>query len=450
MIDAKHFSPLHLALTLALPLMLAACGGEETSTAVYNSAPAPAPTTHLTRSGTIFPNSVGADALVCLDLTGTGVCDAGAATATRPRGDGSYVIRYEPKDSADAENFKTAALLAEISGEQGSYTLSSPGKQSNNINPLTTLVHRQMLQARTLETAEQEVARQLDIDVDAIYEPRTSSVALAAARLTNYSLKNGIAIMIGSTPEAQDNSPRLVSFQFKDGYNYEFDVHVPEGSANDAGQTLWRPVYGGKINGNDRTPENAAYTARFIGSFTFTGREEYLNNGVLKLFPAHNQFTSILLNRKATAESAQKSLDIKAVGYAVETTVQKIDISGLSMQTFFANPESYRSTLKNVVHLESFKMEDASPLADAIFPEGSVLHVQLSTPVGNVSPKHGTQFNVQARVDFVMNALTPITLEQKANDLNPPLEEHPTRALTVKYELNKLAWDAIKTVLNLS
>ncbi|WP_159910876.1 hypothetical protein [Pantoea sp. 18069] len=457
--NAKHFFTRHFALTLVLPLTLVACGGEESSTIVSSTDPAVAAalqqangtSAQLTRSGTVaLPEGV-ANALVCLDLKGTGVCDASAATVTRTRGDGSYAIRYQPKDAADAEDFKAAALLAEIPTDQGNYTLSSPGRKSNDINPLTTLVYRQMLQSATLDAAEQEVARQLDIDVDAIYHPNRSSVAMAAASLTNYSLKNGIATLVRTAPEAQDNTPQLVSFHFKDIHNYEYDVHTPEGSANAAGQILWRPVYGGKINGNDRTPENAAYTATIIDGFTATGREEYLKNGALQLFSADNQFTSILLNRQATAKAAKLSRTNSEAGYAVETTVQKMDISGQSMQTFFGDPASYQVKLKNIVHLNAFKVEDSSSLANAVFPEGSVLHIQLSTPIGNKNSIEYAKTQSSANVVSVSRSTTTYasTLEQRANDLNPAQELHATRALVVKYALNDRAWTATKEALHL-
>lgn len=447
--NQNHFFLCHLAMALVLPLTLAACGGEETTTVTYDSTPAPS--TQLTRSGKILPHALGADALICLDLTGTGACDASAATATRARGDGSYVIHYQPRDAADAENFKTAPLLAEISGEQGSYTLSSPGKHSNNITPLTTLVHRQMLQARTLQAAEQEIARQLDIHVEAIYDIHQSSVAMAAAALTHYALKNGIPTMDGCAAETPDNSAQLVSLNFKDAHNYEYDVHAPEGSANAAGQMLWRPVYGGKVNGNDRTPENAAYTARNIDGFISTGREEYLKNGVLKLFSASNQFTTILLNRDATARSTQSAQIKAAVGYTVATTVQKMDVSGQSMQTFFADTASYQLPLKDIVHLDAFKVHDPSILDNAVFPQGSVLHIQLSTPVGNKNSIEYSETKPGENANRVSHSSTTSagTLEQRANDLNPAQPRQPARALVVKYSLNERAWTATKQALKL-
>lgn len=445
--NEKYFRPRNFALALVLPLTLAACGGEATTAIVSSTAHS----TQLTRSGTVeLPEGV-ANALVCLDLKATGVCDASAATVTRTLGDGSYVIRYAPRDAADAEGFKTAALLAEIPDAQGHYTLSSPGKKSDDINPLTTLVYRQVLQSTTLDAAEQEVARQLDIDVDAIYHLNRSSVATAAASLTNYALKNGIATMIRTVPETQDNTPQLVSFAFKDSRNYEYDVHAPESSANASGQTLWRPVYGGKLNGNDRSPEHAAYTATRIDGFTATGREEYRKNGVLQLFSADNQFTPLLLKSDASAKSARIAKERSTTGYAVQTTVQKMDISGQSMQTFFGNPASYQSTLKNIVHFNSFKIEDSSVLANAVFPPGSVLHIQLSTSVGNKNSIEyvKTQSSANAVSVSHSSSTSAQTLERKGNDLNPVLERHPSRALVVKYALNDSAWTAMKQALQI-
>lgn len=453
-----HHSRRQIALALILPLMLAACGGEESSDIVSSTDPAIAAGRHsaqdtiaeLTRHGMVsLPEGV-ADALVCLDIKGSGICDAGAQPTARTHADGSYVIRYQPMDAADAEDFKAAALLAEISSPEGSYTLSSPGKQSDDINPLTTLVYRQVLQATPLDAAEQQVARQLDIEVDAIYHPDRSSVALAAASLTNYALRNGIPTLIPAAAQAQDDTAQLVSLRFKDIHNYEYDVHTPEGSANAAGQTLWRPVYGGRINGNDRTQQDAAYTARAIDGFTSTGREEYLRRGVLKLFAADNQFTPVLLNRQATAKSAKHSLDASAAGYAVETTVQKMNISGQSIRKFFDDPACYRNHLKGAVHLDTFKIEDTSVLARSTFPEGSVLHVRISTPVGNQhsiqykQSQNGTAWSVSRTA-----SASEKTLEQKGNDLNPVPQQHAPRALVVTYALNERAWSATKAALNL-
>lgn len=448
--NQNHFSPRHLALALVLPLTLAACGGEESSTTVSSTAPVVG-SQQLTRAGTVaLPEGV-ANALVCVDLKGAGVCDASAPTVTRTGADGSYTIRYQPKDAQDALNFETAALFAEIPGKQGNYLLSSPGNKWDDINPLTTLVHRKVLQSTTLAEAEQQVAGQLDIDVEAIYKLNQSSVALAAASLTNYALKNGIATLDGCAAETPDNTSQLVSLNFKDAHNYEYDMHAPEGSANAAGQMLWRPVYGGKINGNDRTPEDAAYTATNIDGFTSTGREEYLKNGVLKLFSASNQFTTILLNRDATAKAAQRAQIKPAVGYTVETTVQKMDLSGQSMQTFFANPASYQLKLNEIVHLDAFKVHDPSILANAVFPQGSVLHIQLSTPVGNKTSIEYSKIQSSKNAVRVNRSYSTheSTLEQRANDLNPAQPLHPARSLVVKYALNERAWTAAKEALNL-
>lgn len=453
-----HFSPRQIALAFILPLTLAACGGEESTEIISSTDPAITAARHvahgtltpLTRQGMVsLPEGV-ADALVCADLKGTGICEAGAATATRTRADGSYLLRYQPADAADEEAFEAAALLAEIPSPDGSYTLSSPGKQSDDINPLTTLVYRQMLQATPLDAAEQKVARQLDIAVDAIYHLDRSSVALAAASLTNYALRNGIPTLLPAAAETPDDTAQLVSLRFKDIHNYEYDVHTPEGSTNAAGQTLWRPVYGGLINGNERTPQDAAYTASFIDGFTSTGREEYLRRGVLKLIAADNQFTPVLLNRPATAKGAQYSLDASTTGYAVETTVQKMNISGQSIRKFFDHPACYRNHLKDAVHLDTFKIEDTSVLARSTFPEGSVLHVRISTPVGNPhSIQYKRTMDGAAASVSRMSSASEKTLEQKGNDLNPVLEQHAPRALVVTYALNERAWSATKAALNL-
>ncbi len=308
-----------------------------------------------------------------------------------------------------------------------------------------------MLQSATLEAAEQNVAHLLDIDVDAIYHLERSSVALAAAALTNYALKNGLPTMIPAVPEEQDNTAQVVSFHFKDIHNYEYDVHAPEGSANAAGQTLWRPVYGGKINGNDRTPEDAAFTAIRLDGFTSTGREEYRNNGVLKLFSADNQFTPVLLNRQATAKGTQLSLSAAVAGYAVETTIQKLDISGKTMQEFFADPPCYQNHLKDVVHLNAFKIEDTSLLGEATFPQGSVLHVRISTPIGNKNnEEYSRTQNGPDNFSVSKSSMSSkTTLELKGNDLNPQQPQQPARALVVKYALNERAWSATKAALNL-
>jgi len=431
-------------MALVLPLTLAACGGEEkTSSVVYRS---DAAAQSLTRSGSVSLPQGAANALVCLDLKGTGICEASATTSTHTDAHGRYTLSYQPEDGIDAEDFKTAALLAEIPGDHGNYTLSCPGGKTKEINPLTTLVYRKMLASATRDEAEQEVARQLDIHVDAIYQLNFASAAIAAASLTNYALKNGIPTMTSPSAQAPEHAPQLVAFHFKDIHNYEHDVHTPEDSANAAGQTLWWPVYGGKINGNDRTQQDAAYTATMTDGFVSTGREEYLKNGVLKLFSADNQFTPILLGREATMQHAAKT---KRTGYAVETTVEKMDISGLSMQAFFSDPASYQAKLKNIVHLDTFKVEDPSLLQAAVFPEGSVLHIQLSTSVGNKNSIEYVKTGPDPRNFTISSHYTGSMTKQWTNDLNPALEEHPVPELVVKYALNDRAWTAIRSALEL-
>ncbi|MOA39785.1 hypothetical protein D3C78_1615920 [compost metagenome] len=105
------------------------------------------------------------------------------------------------------------------------------------------------------------------------------------------------------------------------------------------------------------------------------------------------------------------------------------------------------------MHLNTFKIEDTGLLAHATFPQGSVLHVRISTPIGNKNSVKYTQtqtpngahaFNaVKASLSYEK------TLEQRGNDLNATQEQHPNRALVVKYALNDRAWSATKAALNL-
>lgn len=452
-----------VAFACALSLTLGACGGgggSESSSANTSGTGTNTSTDNtLTRSGYVSLPARAENALVCVDLKGSGLCDANAPTASRTDNKGKYVIRYTPKDEADAQAFKSAVLLAQIQHPEGKYTLSTPGK-SDDINPLTTLVHRQMVEdAATLESAEQKVARLLDIDVSAIYDLRQASIAADAASMANYLLKNDLLI----DQEAEDSSAQLVFFRFKDSFNYEYDVHAAQGSANAAGQTHWTPVYGGKVNGNDRTLEDAAYNAHSMNGFPFTRHEDYLKKGLVNLYSADNQFTPILLKRQATAEAAENARKESLKGYQLEKTIRTVDISGQSMATFLGNPEANLPKLPKLTHLQFLDVKDPGIFADAVFPKGSLLHIKLGTEIGNTNSQKlsGTANNSS----YVMSKAWKF-LEAKWNDLGGYgfMEDQgnmhfsygldqgdsiPVMPPTVRYSLNDHAWYGMKAALSI-
>lgn len=313
-------------------------------------------------------------------------------------------------------------------------------------NPLETLVQSHIKRSGvSLADARQAVAMQLGIKAadinDYQKQPEVTFIstlgigdnARTAAALLAKGLERDAAALLRVGSDAAQDSPRLVSFNFKDATNYEFYLDSTDGAANAAGQLHWKPVYGGLINGNPRTIDNARICHEKVNGFTYTGREDYLRsrgNPARVEISGQNKLSDWLQSRgKVDASTPRVAL--------FELTFKEVDLSHRSMKDFVRELQANEREFGSVTH--SLFTLNPKALGTATFPTGSRFYVQWQT--------HFTKAG-SAETMAGFNGTYSCSSE---NDLNKPANTlgafmHPLR---VKHSINATAWNAMKGVLNI-
>lgn len=314
-------------------------------------------------------------------------------------------------------------------------------------NPLETLVqsHRERAGASQAD-AEQAVPRQLGIEVAQIHDyqqqpgvefPSTAGIganARTAAALLEKGLQLGAAPLLRVGIDLTDDSPRLVSLNFRNPANYDFHLESTDGKANATGQLRWDPVYGGLINGNPRTAENSAVCHESVNDFHHTGREDYLRtrgNPARIEISARNKLSPWLQARLPEARAAKVAL--------FEIMVEDRDISNRSMADFVKELQADERLHGPVLH--SLFTLDARALGSATFPRGARFYTQLQTHFSKADPAYTMQ----------RQHLTASTACLRDNDLPRPANALGAfgQSLRVKHSINATAWNAMKSVLNI-
>lgn len=257
--------------------------------------------------------------------------------------------------------------------------------------------------------------------------------ARTAAALLEVGLKRDAAPLLRVASDVLDESPRLVSFNFKNPSNYDFYLESTNGAANAAGQLLWDPVYGGLIQGTPRTADHARVCHETVDGFRYTGREEYLRsrgNPARIEISAQNKLSAWLQTQGLPAAPVSKAA-------LFEITIRDQDISSQSMAAFVKDLQAKEREFGPVHH--SLFTLDPQTLGAATFPSGSRFHVQIQTHFSEAGNTHRSGFS-----NSTLSCL-------RGNDL--PRPRHTLSAffqpLRVKHSINATAWNAMKAALNI-
>ena len=313
-------------------------------------------------------------------------------------------------------------------------------------NPLETLAQSHAKRSGiSVGEARQAAARQLGIPVadlrDYQNQPEVTLVGTqgigdnartAAALLDKGLVQSGQSLLrVGS--DVADESPRLVSLNFKNATNYEFYLDSTDGTANAAGQLRWDPVYGGLIKGNPRTLDNARICHESVNGFNYTGREDYQRtrgNPARIEISGSNKLSSLLQGRGVAAGPTPKVA-------LFEFTFKEQDISNRSMADFVRELQANEHEFGSVVH--SLFTLNPKALGASTFPPGSRFYVHWQThfaKAGGAQAMAGFQGTVDCRSE---------------NDLDKPRDTlgafmQPVR---VRHSINATAWNAMKSALNI-
>lgn len=261
--------------------LLAACGGGDgdpvpTAPTIPPTTPtAPSTPALQTWQGKVLIDQGIEKAIVCVDLNSNAACDSGEPTSSATDSSGSYRIQYQPATDAAASQAQQAPLIAQIGTDaidaqvpgstvtQKAFTLHAPAGKAAQINPLTTLVQRNIYRgASDVARAEQAVALQLGIAVADIYDyqlaPSSSTAILAdnartAAKLTAFALEMGNDLRTPLASDAAESSLQLGRLRYVSAGDYRVFVRSSDGVPNADGYTASYELRTGKAGGVDLT-----------------------------------------------------------------------------------------------------------------------------------------------------------------------------------------------------
>lgn len=278
--------PFTLALTGALSLTLAACGGGSSD----STPPEPAPGSKVTLSGTVVIDQAVRNAVVCMDLNANGVCDASEPASARTGADGTYSITYDTAQ-VSATQAASASLIAAMvpgavsdpattidAGDPNSgnavrpYVLKQVAGKGGQINPLTTLVATGMAAGMTEAVARSNAALQLAIaepkidnyQDDAPFDDTPADNARTMAKVVASALEEGATLVVGDQQAAVSAAGGdLSNLTYADATNYSYrTVDVLAKASGTPGATL-KDVRGGVTAGNP-TPASVLYNQAYL------------------------------------------------------------------------------------------------------------------------------------------------------------------------------------------
>lgn len=226
---------------LLLSLSLAACGGGGDD--ALPDPPAPEPPVVL--SGKVAVNGWVQGAVVCLDLDGNDACDAGEPASAATGSDGAYTLSYDPAVVA-AQQAAAASLIApqvpsvtldtatgEPTVRNAPFVLKQlPGK-AGQINPLTTMLAKAVVQGMSEADARSNLTMQLALQADKIDDYQSDPPSNDS-----------------SVPDTTRTAAAAVAFSM--GLGHEVLVAVQAAALTVVGQELSRLQYNDSANYNLR------------------------------------------------------------------------------------------------------------------------------------------------------------------------------------------------------
>lgn len=384
--------------------LLAACGGGDgdpapTAPTVPPTTPT-APTTPTTPALQTWQGKVVIDqgiekAIVCVDLNSNAACGSGEPTSSATDSSGSYRIQYQPTDAAAATQAQQAPLIAQIDTNavdaqdpastvtQKAFTLHAPAGKAAQINPLTTLVQRNIQRgASDVATAEQSVALQLGITVADIYDyqsaPSSTSATLAdnartAAKVTAFALEIGSELRTPLASDAAESNQQLGRLRYVSVNEYRVFVRSSDGVPNADGYTTSYELRTGKAGGVDLTAAQL-YTA------SPTTNSMYLTD---KGWNACNGEPPRLSTRGLPARTSYCDGSILYYGFSLPAE----DVSGQAMADVLTRMQTGHTVLNTTHGIPYAATIDITPsvVGNATFSAGARLitavSVQLNQPL---------------------------------------------------------------------
>lgn len=305
-----QLKPLAHALGATMVLALAACGGGGSGDATAPeaagqsstgptvaapapaSAPAPAPTpVMVTLTGTVVGNQAIRNAVVCLDLNANAACDPGEPASARTGVDGAYSLTYDSATVSAAQATAASVIAPMVPGAatEATSTIDAadpgvgntakpyvlrqvPGK-AGQINPLTTLVAKGIVDGMTEADARANVAIQLNlaaVKIDdyqgdpSIDDTRVQDTARLMAQATKAALEEGVTLRVADQNAALDAAAGdLASLRYTDAGNFLVRTFSRLAKAVGVAGVQNLDVRGGMTDGSPTTAA-AAYNFAYL------------------------------------------------------------------------------------------------------------------------------------------------------------------------------------------
>lgn len=387
--------PLACSINAALVLTLAACGGGgggEAPAAVAGSgesaapapalapvltpapAPAPAPAV-VTLTGTVMANQAVRNAVVCLDLNANSACDTDEPSSARTGADGTYTISYETSKVSAAQAAAASLIAPMVAGTAtdanttfdaadpnvgltaSAYVLRQVPGKAGQINPLTTLVAKGMLDGMTEADARSNAALQLGISAGKIDDyqgdPATDLLVQDSARwiaqVVKAALEAGVTLRVGdqnAATTASDGDLSLLSYNYSGSYLARTYPTQAKAAGTPGVRVLDSRI--GRTDGSLTDPA-ALYNFAYLsprGWIRCDGPWSSSNGAP---------------NRSSYCEASE------SVGFTTST-----DVSGRTMVSVIADMQTDQAS--NVINKGVSVEQLSADLGSAMFPAGSRIH----------------------------------------------------------------------------
>ena len=325
-------------------------------------------------------------AIVCVDLNQNGICEESEPKSSPTDTAGTFRIQYQPATEAASNQARQSPMVAVIdtnavdaqdpssTATQHKFILQAPAAKPAQINPLTTLVQRNLQGGQVdLATAEKVVAAQLGIPVSDIYDyqsqPASSVAVLAdnartAAKVTAFALEMGGQIRSALPTDTVTPSTQLGRLRYGGINDYRIFTRSSDGTVNAEGYTSQYEIRQGMTAGRALT-EAQLYTASPANSVRLTQKGWNVCDGKQPR----------LSTRGLPARTSVCDGDILYYGFSLPAE----DVSGRSMAEVIMNMQTGSSVLNAAQIPYSPTIEiDPSVLGNATFPQGSAIITAVS------------------------------------------------------------------------
>ena len=397
-----QLNPLAHALSAALVLSLAACGGgggdsvevaatPGATTPTTGTTPPAAPTTPgapaapatstapaapqmVTLTGSVMGNQAIRNALVCMDLNANSACDADEPASARTGADGAFSLSYDATKITAAQSAAASLIAPMVPGDvTGALTTVDagdpvvgntskafvlrqvPGK-AGQINPLTTLVAKGMTDGMTEATARANLSQQLTVPGAKIDDYQSDAALTLAsveasarwkAQLAFGALKEGVGRVGDQSAAVTAGSGDLAQLRYTDASNFFFRTFDRASKAAGTPGVPSIDMRSGRTNGSVTT-ESSLYTFAYLAPGGWTR----CNGPFESAFgtPSRSVYCGVS----------------ESVGFTVPTSIE-----GRTMAQVVNDMQADSAT--NVINNGIYVASLLSALGTAVFPAGSAI-----------------------------------------------------------------------------